>query len=151
MASILNNRAETINFSSLNDYYEFIGYLCTPNRVVSIDAEVPSNLVKQFLANYPKGHYRIKPNPVTPSGLPKKFGAQFRINLRNITNHPLSISKYLKRGTGTTVVKRINKSKLVEDLVLNHGFVFGNMQNVTHIKSLVPKQYVTDFDKGYNL
>ena len=148
--SILHSRAENIDFNNQNDYYEVIGYLCTKNRILSIDAEVPTSLVSSFKSQYIGKCYTIS-NGITPSGLPSKFGAQFRINFLNVTNAPASILPYLKIGNIRNVVKRINKSRYVEELVLTHGFVFGPKQNVTKIKSLVPQLYLPDFIRGFNL
>lgn len=148
--SMLHHRAEDIPFVSLNDFYQVVGYLCTPGRVQSIDAEVPTSLVTTFHTQYPGVCYSI-PNRVTPSGLPSKYGLQFRINFLNVNNAPKPIIPYLKEGKGASIVNRINKSRFVENLVLNHGFTFGTTQNVTAIRSLVPPTYLSDFNLGYSL
>jgi len=148
--SILHSRAQTISFNNLSELYEVIGYLCTPGRVLSIDAEVPMGLVNEFTRQYSGPYYQIS-DSITPSGLPGKFGAQFRINLLDITNAPLSIQPHLKVGLSSQIVSRINKSLFVEELVLNHGFTFGSTQNITLIMSRIPVTFMSDFTRGYNL
>jgi len=147
--SMLHDRAEDIPFANLNDFYEVIGYLCTPGRVQSIDAEVPESLVQTFYSQYPGSCMPISES-ITPSGLPGKYSVQFRINFLNVDNAPMCIIPYLKEGQGISIVNRINKSRFVENLVLNHGFTFGTTQNATLIRSLVPLAHLSDFNLGYH-
>ena len=45
---------------------------------------------------------------------------------------------------------RINKSKLVLDIVQNYGFRFGDKQSVDDIRAIaVRKGFVEDFEKGF--
>jgi len=148
--SMLHDRAEDIPFANFNEFYQAVGYLCTPGRIQSIDAEVPESLVSTFYSQYPGNCMPISES-VTPSGLPGKYGVQFRINFLNVDNVPSSISPFLREGQGVSIVNRINKSLFVEKLVLNHGFTFGAVQNVAVIRSLVPPVYMSDFNFGYSL
>jgi hypothetical protein len=146
--SMLHHRAGNIPFSTPNDLYEVIGYLCTPGRVQSIDAEVPISQVHIFRTQYPGQCYPIS-NTTTVHGNPIKYGVQFRINFLNVHNAPPCLVPYLKVGKGAVIVSRINRSRFVEDLVLNHGFVFGSTQNIALIRSRIPHTFVPNFIQGF--
>ena len=146
--SLLHSKAEDINCSK-RDFYIIIGYLSNTNRIKSIDAEVPVSLGPTFTAQYNSSYLPIA-DKTTPSGLPSKFGVQYRINLSNINNAPLVLMPYLKVGRAG-IVARINKSRFVENLIENFGFKFGSTQNLSNIQSKIPSQYLNDYNHGFNL
>ena len=87
----------------------------------------------------------------TPSGLPNKLGAQFRINFASLDNCPAVLNDSIRAGNGGCV-GRINKSRFVVDLVQFYGFHFGRHQDVATIRKIAEDNgYLEEFEKGYAL
>lgn len=138
-----------VNIGEGSDFFEVLGYLATPKRLVSIDAEVPESKASEFCAKYGDKFFIIS-DGLTPSGMPRKFGIQLRINFLSVNNAPTALTSYLKKGRGVGIVARINRSLFVEKLLSKFGFVLGTLQDVASIRATIPAQYITDFDRGFN-
>ena len=148
---LVGDRAQTISLRSREELFEIIGYMSTPGRVSSFEAEVPKDgRDEAFERLFPGQKYRPIETGDTPSGLPNKLGPQFRINFANLRNCPDILRKNMGKGNGSCV-GRINKSKFVIDMVQNYGFRFGEWQDRDAIRSIAIKQgYVEAFDRGYS-
>lgn len=149
--SLLGKRAQTIIFESPNEKFEVIGYLTTPGRVGTVEAEVPKDgRDRIFESMFPGQTYRPIEMGNTPSGLPNKISPQFRINILNMINCPEVLLKNVGKGNGSCIA-RINKSKFVMDLVQNYGFNFSRYQDVSAIRNIAMREgYLEDFERGYN-
>jgi hypothetical protein len=137
-----------IQFNSQNEYYEALGYLSAPRRIVSIDAEIPSHMISEFRGRFGENYFEIT-DYGSPSGLPSKLGKQYRINLSNTNNILPILTQHLGRGS-RNCVKRINRSNFVEHIVSSNGFKFGEFQDFDAIKATIPQQYLADFMRGVN-
>lgn len=85
---LVGPRAESISMSC-EQWFEVVGYMARPGRVSSFEAEIPKDGRDKVFENlFPGQVYRpIEPGD-TPSGLPNKLGAQFRINFASLDNCP---------------------------------------------------------------
>jgi len=148
--SLLGERAQTIVVCSEEEMFELVGYMASPNRISSVEAEVPKDGRDEvFERVFPGQTFRPIELGDTPSGLPKKMGPQFRINFSNLSNCPDTLLRNMGKGVGSCI-GRINRSKFVIDLVQNYGFRFGNRQDVLHIRSIAKERgYIEAFERGY--
>lgn len=149
---LLGPRSQTIYFKSDAELFEAIGYMARPGRVSSIEAEVPRDgSVDMFEAHFPGQKYRPIELGDTPSGMPNKFGSQFRINFASVYNCPQTLKENMGAGNGGCV-GRINKSRFVMDMVTNYGFKFGDYQDESAIRKIAEsKGHLSDFERGYSL
>ncbi len=149
---LLGPRSQTIYFKSDAELFEAIGYMARPGRVSSIEAEVPRDgSVDMFEAHFPRQKYRPIELGDTPSGMPNKFGSQFRINFASVYNCPQTLKENMGAGNGGCV-GRINKSRFVMDMVTNYGFKFGDYQDESVIRKIADsKGHLSDFERGYSL
>ena len=149
---LLCPRSKTIYFKSDAELFEAIGYMARPGRVSSIEAEVPRDgSVDMFEAHFPRQKYRPIELGDTPSGMPNKFGSQFRINFASVYNCPQTLKENMGAGNGGCV-GRINKSRFVMDMVTNYGFKFGDYQDESAIRKIADsKGHLSDFERGYSL
>jgi len=147
---LVGERAQTITVSSEDEMFELVGYMASPNRVSSFEAEVPKDgRDETFEKLFPGQTYRPIEMGDTPSGMPNKLSPQFRINFSDLSNCPERLLSNMGKGTGSCV-GRINKSKFVIDLVQNYGFRFGDWQDVSAIRAIAQKRgYIEAFERGY--
>ncbi|WP_338732011.1 hypothetical protein [Mangrovimonas cancribranchiae] len=68
----------------------------------------------------------------------------------NIENYPLPLSRKFTAGTGRSI-HRINATAFLEDLLNNHNFQEGEVQDIDAIRNSIPEQYREDFDRGLAL
>ncbi len=147
---LVGERAQTIDVGSEEEMFEIVGYMASPYRVSSFEAEVPKDgRDETFERLFPGQTYRPIELGDTPSGMPNKLSPQFRINFADLSNCPDKLMRNMGKGTGSCV-GRINKSKFVIDLVQNYGFRFGDRQDVSAIRSIAQKRgYIEAFERGY--
>lgn len=147
---LVGDRAKNIEFASLEELFEIVGYMASPGRIKAIEAEVPKDgRDKTFENMFPGQTYRPIETGDTPSGLPNKLGPQFRINFANIDNCPMALKVHLGKGNASCVA-RINRSRFVIDMVQNYGFRFGTKQDASRVKEIALKKGCLDsFEKGY--
>lgn len=147
---LVGERAQTIPINTKKELFEIIGYMATPGRISSIEAEVPKDGRDKIFENlFPGQKYRPIEVGGTPSGLPNKLGPQFRINFGNLRNCPLILKENMGKGNAACV-GRINKSKFVIEIVQKYGFRFGEYQNVDIIRKIAIQQgYKDSFERGY--
>lgn len=151
VVSLLGTRAQSIVIKNAEDMYEIVGYLAKPGIINSIEAEVPMDRrAKLFESMFPNQKYHSVVLAKTPSGLPNKLSAHFRINLKCIDNCPEILRSNLGKGKSACIA-RINKSAFVLDLVKNYGFKFGAEQDVTLIREIARRRgYLSAFERGYS-
>lgn len=150
--ALLGHNALDVNVSE-EDFCLILGYLCSPNRIGLIEAQIPEEKSFKFEAEFPNEPYFPITQGETSGGKVMKQGCQLRIYFNNIDNCPSVLLPFLGVGTGS-YVKRINKGKFVEKIVKNYGFSFGNYQDVNAITAEVQKRHPNNIDKfyeGYNL
>ncbi len=147
---LVGNRAQTISARSEAEMFELIGYMSTPGRVISVEAEVPKDgRDYTFEKLFPGQTYRPIALGDTPSGMPNKLSPQFRINFGSLRNCPEILQKNMGKGNGSCV-GRINKSKFVLNIVQNYGFRFGDWQDISEIRKIAEKRgFLEEFENGY--
>ena len=138
--ALLGHNALDVNVSE-EDFCLILGYLCSPNRIGLIEAQIPEEKSFKFEAEFPNEPYF----PITQG---ETSGGKVMND-----NCPSVLLPFLGVGTGS-YVKRINKGKFVEKIVKNYGFSFGNYQDVNAITAEVQRRHPNNIDKfyeGYNL
>ena len=115
-----------VRFSNENEYYETIGFLAKSTNDIAIRWERNKD-----------------------SGAWENEG---RIEFY-IDKDTLPTSCYFKHtaGNGGNVLSRTNCNEFVKNLVDNHNFSYGFIQDYNAIRDTVPAQYQSDFDRGYSL
>ena len=148
--SLVGDRAQSIPVSSEEEMFEIVGYMASPGRISSFEAEVPKDGRDEiFESMFPGQTYRPIEMAYTPSGMPNKLSPQFRINFSDTRNCPPVLKNNMGKGNGSCAA-RINKSKFVIEMVQNYGFRFGDWQNVTEIRGIAEKRgYLEAFERGY--
>ncbi|WP_271407373.1 hypothetical protein [Tenacibaculum soleae] len=68
----------------------------------------------------------------------------------NIANFPLPLTRKFTGGTGRSL-HRINATAFLEDLLNNHNFIEGEIQDINAIRNSIPQQYIADFNRGLTL
>ncbi len=112
---LVGPRAESISMSC-EQWFEVVGYMARPGRVSSFEAEIPKDGRDKVFENlFPGQVYRPIELGDTPSGLPNKLGAQFRINFASLDNCPAVLNDSIRAGNGGCV-GRINKIELYEPM-----------------------------------
>ncbi len=80
------------------------------------------------------------------------WGPEIRMNCyKNLQKFPAPLKRKFTKGRGKKVLHRINCNEFINDLLDNHNFVKGAIQNYNDIRATIPNQYLVDFDRGYNL
>ena len=86
---LVGDRSQTISVRSEAEMFELVGYMATPGRVSSFEAEVPKDgRDVLFEKLFPGQPYRPIELGSTPSGMPNKLSPSFRINFANLRNCP---------------------------------------------------------------
>jgi hypothetical protein len=143
-------RAQTIRFHDQDELFEVLGYMATPGRLKSIDAEVPCDGREAIFRQLFPGQ-KFMPITInkTPSGMPSKVGPQFRINFLNLDNCPEALKDNVGVGIGN-VAGRINKSEFVLTVVQQYGFSFGDVQDVEKIRAIAKRfGHAEAFEQGF--
>lgn len=149
---LIGARAQGINICSEEEMFEIVGYMATPGRINSIEAEVPKDGRDTVFENlFPGQKYRPIEMGNTPSGLLNKLSPQFRINFGNLRNCPSVLKQNMGKGNGACI-GRINKSRFVIQIVQEYGFCFGEHQNVETIRGIAKKcGFLDAFERGYSM
>lgn len=80
------------------------------------------------------------------------WGPEIRMNCyKNLHKFTPPLRRKFTEGRGGKVLHRINCNEFIEDLVANHAFSYGGIQNMNSIRATIPNAYLPDFDRGYNL
>lgn len=147
----IGKHCKDINIKDKNTLFEIIGYLCSPERIRTIEAIVPDNDYSvAFEMDFPNQKYTKVSADVGSNGLLTKFSPSFRIFFKNIDNCPSVLLKELASGFNCAAC--LYRTKFVYKLVNDYGFVFGSHQDVSKIRNKAKELgYLEDFERGYNL
>jgi len=112
-----------IRFGNESEYYQALGYLAKSDGTSSIHWE--NNEQQGAWGSEGRIHFYIQ-NPAIPGTFS------------------------LTAGTGH-VIHRTNCNEFVKNLVLNHNFQYGKVQNIQNIRNTIPNQYLNDFEYGLTI
>lgn len=113
-----------VQFANEHEFYKLLGYLAKSDGSTSLTWEHNEN----------QG----------------AWGSEGRIQI-HIPNMPTIGQLKLTAGNGGGVIYRINCNDFVENLNVNHRFVYGGVQNVDNIRQTIPVSFLQDFEEGYNM
>lgn len=114
------NTPPQIQFTSESQYYETLGYLAKSDGTSSI-------------------HWEHNENQGA-------WGSEGRIHF--YVSNP-SIPGFFKFTAGRgKVVNRTNCNEFIENIVTNHNFIMGGIQNIATIRTTVPTQFINNFNNG---
>jgi hypothetical protein len=117
------NNPPQIQFNNENEYYQVLGYLAKSDGTSSI-------------------HWENNENQGA-------WGSEGRIHF--YVNNP-AIPGYFKPTAGIgNVISRTNCNEFINDIVANHNFVMGSVQNITNIRNTIPVNFLSDFNIGLTL
>lgn len=145
------------------EFYTIVGYLANPLRNTNIEVEMPQGRQATFVNEYAQMTNNF-PLPLNTDTAPyyvwapgaDKYGLEIRAYFTSNNNIPqILISALEPRGfqnrPGYDIWnRRISRKKNLFPL-LEAGFILGANQNVNRITSLVPNQFINDFNFGFNL
>lgn len=111
-------------FASEDEYYEALGFLTNPKRVIKFDWEDYDN----------------------------KWGVEGRIWIGNSANAPVSLARAFSAGN-QSYMHRLNCNEYLDELISNFGIPMGKVTITDHnaVKRRVPSKYMTAFIDGFNL
>ena len=125
-ANLKYGKSPQLVFSSKEEFFESLGVMAKPGCIVIVHED-----------NDEQG----------------AWGKEKRIHIMaNVSKFPPAITKKFTAGVGN-VLHRVNCNEFVEDLVDNHGFMYGNNQPYSNIRTIVQKRYtkyLSYFDFGYS-
>lgn len=130
------------------EFFLLAGYLASSHREVKIEAEVPQNQIGSFEYEYEQltGLSNPQIRPIRGD----KRSPQLRIYVSNYDNFPIIDGVNLKDTPSGSYIKRINNSSLVRRL-FEYGFRTGEGQDLSEIRSMIPTQYLENFERGLRL
>lgn len=139
-----------------SDFFEILGYFSNPHRQCKLDAEMPERARLSFESRY-SGLVGIMPIPdnhnyyILHDGA-NKWGVELRIYfVGNLKNIPLIIQNMVVTPRPSTVYnRRINDNRLIWRLI-EYGLLLGDTQNEGRIRNTVPSQFMSDFNRGYQI
>lgn len=141
--TFLTNKAEDIDFKTVNDLCYSIGYIL--RHVQRIDAEIPEEQISEILRVIP--NYKITTNN-TSGGNVMKWGKQYRIYFNSIKNMPFELKGRLQNDDKM----RLTGSKFIE-ACFYIGFVPGPKQDKKLIFKVMNKIFYDEeiefFKDGY--
>ena len=112
-----------IRFNNENEYYQALGYLAKSDKT-SIHWE---------------------DNDIKGTAWGKEGRIHFYVNNPNIAG-------YFKPTAGTGNIKsRTNCNDFIINIVDNHSFEMGRVQNIENIRTTIDTEYLDDFDYGLSL
>lgn len=77
------------------------------------------------------------------------WGSEGRIQIY-VANMPRIGQLTLTAGVGS-IVNRVNCNEFVKNIVEDHRFVYGRVQDIKRIRELIPDEYQPDFDAGLKM
>lgn len=125
MAQLIFGTNQQIHFTSDNEFFEALGFLCKNDGTTSI-------------------HWEHNENQGA-------WGSEGRIHCyQNIENFPTYFRNTFTAGVGN-IIHRINCNEYIEYIVTNFNIQFGNTQDLSAIRATIPEIYVADFNRGLAL
>jgi hypothetical protein len=113
-----------VSFRNEHEYYELLGFLAKSNNTVSITWE----------HNEQQG----------------AWGSEGRLEFYAV-NRPITATLSHTAGNGGSIISRVNCNDFVQNLNKNHAFVWGKDQPIDEIRTTIPAEYLTDFERGLTL
>ncbi len=139
-----------------NDFFEVLGYLSSPRRNCKLDAEMHSREQARFQSEY------LRLTEIVPivddhnyyilhEGADKR-GVELRIYFdADVINIPQIIRSMVRSSRpGEPRNSRINDNELIWKFI-EHGFLLNDFQDVDRIRSRIPAQFLSDFERGFSL
>lgn len=139
-----------------NEFFEVLGYLTHPKRECKLDAEMHSGAQNGFERRY------LLLSGITPrvnnhnyyilhQGA-DKWGVELRVYFYNTSGTvPQAIQTMIRSSRpGDLRDTRINNNDLIWDFI-EYGFLLDDTQNEPRVRQRVPAQYLSDFNRGYNI
>ncbi|MFY7665916.1 hypothetical protein [Flavobacterium sp.] len=115
-----------MRFDTQTEYYETLGFLAKSDGSISLVWENNEN----------QG----------------AWGSEGRIHCHfNINRFTPPLTRKFTKGRAKNVIHRINCNEFVQDIVTNHGFAMGSVQNTNAIRATIPPAHIVDFDNGLAL
>ena len=128
-------------FNCPTTYYECLGWMA--KHTTSVRAAMPDYMEKWFIGKFGDvDRYVVNSKKKTSGGFDYQWGLGLKISFDE------AVSGILEQRATSQNKKVIDNVAFVWDLIENYGFQFGKTQDIEKIRSEVPKQYVSDFEKG---
>ena len=132
-------------FNSPTSYYEAIGWMA--KHAVSVRAAMPDYMEKWFDSKFDCDFkYVVDSRKRTSGGHPVQWGLSFRMSFNE------AVSGILEQRATSQNKKVIDNVAFVWDLIENYGFQFRkDTQDIERIRAEIPKEYISDFEKGLEM
>lgn len=126
-----------------NEYYYSLGWLS--KNLTSIYARMPDYLDGSFTKYFGSDAPRKLENS-------KGKNCQWTYAFTGHVKHPDKAPSIIRSimNPNSKDLSATGATSFFWDLVANHGFQFGKVQNLEIIKSYIPKDMMNDFEAGYN-
>ena len=141
---------------STQEFFECLGYLAAPQRHTRIDVELPERSREGFENRYEQitGERPIQDGRFyyVWSDDANKWGVEMRLYFIENQNIPPCLinmrrSSTYYRDEYKQYNARINNNEFIWQLI-EYGFGLGDSQDLNLIRSRVPSQYISDFNRG---
>lgn len=113
-----------VQFNSVTDYYEFLGYLAKEDNTTKIVWE----------CNDEQG----------------AWGQEGRIQFYVAQPTRLHVMLHHTLGVGS-IISRVNCNEFIEHLVTHHHFLSNGLQDRAKIRATIPIAHEADFDRGLTI
>ncbi len=139
------------------DFFVCLGYLANPQRITRLDVELPERKRRSFEGRYENitGTIPIPDNNnyYVWSDDKNKWGIEMRLYFIQNDNIPdplrdLAVSSTYGRPEYIQYNARINNNDFIWRLI-EHGVRLGNRQDLNRIRNTVPKEFLENFENGF--
>lgn len=128
-------------FNEPQTLYEVIGWMA--KHATGVRAAMPDYMEKWFVGRFGDvDRYVVNSKKKTSGGFDYQWGLGLKITFDK------AVAGILEQRATSQNKKVIDNVAFVWDLIENYGFQFGKTQDIEKIRLEVPKQYVSDFEKG---
>lgn len=128
-------------FNEPQTLYEVIGWMA--KHATGVRAAMPDYMEKWFVGKFGDvDRYVVNSKKKTSGGFDYQWGLGLKITFDK------EVAGILEQRATSQNKKVIDNVAFVWDLIENYGFQFGKTQDIEKIRLEVPKQYVSDFEKG---
>jgi len=132
-------------FGSPHSFYEALGWMA--KHVKNIKPTMPDYMEPWFIANFGdvKERYVVDSQKKTSGGFAYQWSLGFKMTFDEEVSGPL-----VQKATSKNK-KAIDSVAFIWDLIENHGFKFGKVQDLDKIIDEVPVECLNEFKRGYAL
>lgn len=128
-------------------FYVSLGYIA--KHIGTISATIPSWAEAWFVKRFGTAKKKvIDETKKTIGGFSMKFAPSFSVSIKKAENVPADVQALVDTSKKPF---KINNTEFVFSLIDNYGFKFGKEQNIEDIKKTIPNNYITNFNKGYEM